>query len=334
MINIIAVNIKQGGGLILLKLLINSLINKKLEITLHVDSNIGLDNFNNNDFVTLKLYKSFISKVFVFGKSHNNALYFGNIPPFFTKSRNNFLYLHNPFYTMSFSYLFSKNHWKFIIYKIYVIIFIKNVKSVFVQTETYRRSVKKELKSDSELMPFFDDLSIYAIKSENKIYDFAYISLPNPNKNFELFFDSLMLLNLKLINEIKIVLTIPENEIKLIKKIKEFDNTNINILNMGMLSMEDVIKVLNKTKTLVFPSLHETFGLPLVEACQLNTFVISANLPYVYDVINPSLTFDPYSKKDIADVMYMALQRDLKSPEIVINNNINKLIKTLSHDEL
>lgn len=334
MINIIAVNIKQGGGLILLKLLVSSLINKKLEITLHVDSKIGLDNFSDNDFVELNLYENFISKLFVFGKSYNNALYFGNIPPFFTKSSSNFLYLHNPFYTMSFSYLFSRRYWKFILYKIYVTIFIKNVKSVFVQTENYRRSVRKELRADSELMPFYDDLSKYVIKSDNKTYDFAYISLPNPNKNLELFLDSLKLLNTKLKNEIKIVLTIPENEIKLIEKIKEFDNTKINIQNMGKLSMKDVIKVLNKTKTLVFPSIHETFGLPLVEACQLNLFVISANLPYVYDVINPSLTFNPYSKKDIAKVMYMALHKDLNFPEIVIKNNLNKLIKTLSHNEL
>jgi hypothetical protein len=334
MINIIAVNIKQGGGLILLKLLIDSLIKKNIKIILHVDAYIGADNFYNNDFVKLKVYKNFISKVLVFGKSHDKALYFGNIPPFFTRGKNNFLYLHNPFYTMPFSYLFSRRHWKFIIYKIYIILFIKNVKSVFVQTENYRRSVKKELKVDSELMPFYEDLSQYAIKSKNKTYDFAYISIPNPNKNFELFLSSLQLLNLKLTNEIKIVLTIPEKEKKLIKQIKEFEDTNINILNMGELSMKNVIEVLNKTRTLVFPSLHETFGLPLVEACQLNTFVISSNLPYVYDVINPSLTFDPYSKKDIADVMYDAIQSDLKSPEIVLKNNINKLIKTLSQDGL
>ena len=67
-----------------------------------------LNNFNNNDHVKLKLYNNFVSKVFVFGKSFHNALYFGNIPPFYTKSRNNYLYLHNPFYTMSFSFLFSK----------------------------------------------------------------------------------------------------------------------------------------------------------------------------------------------------------------------------------
>lgn len=334
MINIIAVNIKQGGGLILLKLLVSSLKNKKIKITLHLDKKIGLDNFNNNDHVKLKLYNNFVSKVFVFGKSFDNALYFGNIPPFYTKSRNNYLYLHNPFYTMSFSFLFSKRHWKFILYKIYVIIFIKNVKSIFVQTENYRQSVKKELKTDAELMPFFEDLSKYAVKNKNKIYDFAYISLPNPNKNFELFFDSLKLLNQRLKFKIKIILTIPKSEIKLIEKINEFENSNINIINMGKLSMNHVIKLLNKTKTLVFPSTHETFGLPLVEACQLNTFVISANLPYVFDVINPSLTFDPYSKKDIANAMYMAINGELKPPNIVIKNNLNKLIKTLSHHEL
>jgi glycosyltransferase involved in cell wall biosynthesis len=215
-----------------------------------------------------------------------------------------------------------------------VIIFLKNIKSVFVQTENYRKSVKQELKVDSELMPFFEDLSKYAVKSKKKTYDFAYISLPNPNKNFELFFDTLNLLNHRLTNEIKIVLTIPKEEIKLIEKIKEFKNTNINIINMGKLSMKHVVDVLNKTKTLVFPSLHETFGLPLVEACQLKMFVISSDLPYVYDVINPSLTFDPFSKNDIANKMHIALDQELKSPEIIIKNKINKLIKTLSNHEL
>jgi hypothetical protein len=98
--------------------------------------------------------------------------------------------------------------------------------------------------------------------------------------------------------------------------------------------MKHVVDVLNKTKTLVFPSLHETFGLPLVEACQLKMFVISSDLPYVYDVINPSLTFDPFSKNDIANKMHIALDQELKSPEIIIKNKINKLIKTLSNHEL
>lgn len=88
MINIIAVNIKQGGGLILLKLLITRLINQKQKAMIHVDQNINFNEYQLNNVVEFKYYNNFLSKFIVFGKSIPNALYFGNIPPFFTRTKN------------------------------------------------------------------------------------------------------------------------------------------------------------------------------------------------------------------------------------------------------
>jgi len=329
MINIIAVNIKQGGGLILLKLLITRLINDKQKAMIHVDQNIDFTEYKFNSIIEFKYYNKFLSKFILFGQSKQNALYFGNIPPFFTRAKNKYLYFHHPFYSKSYKYLFKNGFYKFILYKIYISIFVRNVNSVFVQTNTLLESIKKEFGVIPELMPYFEDLSIYANDSKIKIYDFSYISLPNANKNFELFLDSLIILNLKLKRKIKIILTIPNENFFLIKKIKKLDETNIEIINIGKVSKQKVIEVLNSTKTLVFPSLIETFGLPLVEACQLGTFVICSDLPYTYDVIIPSATFDPYSKDDIANTMFMSLETRLKKPKILIENKIDELIKKL-----
>lgn len=331
MINIIAVNIKQGGGLILLKLLITRLINDKQKATIHVDQNIDFNEYKLNNIVEFKYYNNILSKFIMFGKSIPNALYFGNIPPFFTRAKNKNLYIQNAFYTKTFRYLLYNRHYKLFLHKIYITLFIKNVNLVFVQTNTILKSIKKEFGVVPELMPYFEDLSIYANNKKSKIYDFSYISLPNANKNFELFLDSLVLLNIKLKRKIKIVLTIPNHNINLIKKIIKLDDTNIKIINLGTVSKEKVIDILNSTETLVFPSLIETFGLPLVEACQLGTFVICSDLPYTYDVIIPSATFDPYSKDDIANTMFMSLETRLKKPKIIIENKIEELIKKLKN---
>ena len=69
------------------------------------------------------------------------------------------------------------------------------------------------------------------------------------------------------------------------------------------------IRVLYQTASLyVFPSLHEGFGLTLLEAFTSNTPVIASNIPALTEVANGSaLLVDPYSITDIQQNMYKAL---------------------------
>lgn len=329
MINIIAVNIKQGGGLELLYLLIQRLIDDNQRAIVYVDSNTDFSAFKSNEIVEFRFYNNFFSKVILFGQTKENALYFGNIPPFFSRAKNKSLYYHNAFYAKSFSYLLRNRHYKFILCKIYLLIFIRNTESVFVQTRDLSETIRKEFGVVSELMPYFEDLSGLKEKVKTVTYDFSYISLPNPNKNLDRFLESLILLNNKLERKIKIVLTVPFECRSLIKKIEKFRDTNIDILNIGKVAKNEVIEVLKATKILVFPSLIETFGLPLIEGCQLGTFVICSDLPYAYDVLIPSATFDPFSADDIANTMLVSLGGQLPPPQIVIENKIEELIEAI-----
>ena len=50
---------------------------------------------------------------------------------------------------------------------------------------------------------------------------------------------------------------------------------------------------------LIFPSLNESLGLPLIEASFYKLPIIASNLDYVYEVCNPNITFNPLSEEDI-----------------------------------
>jgi glycosyltransferase involved in cell wall biosynthesis len=80
---------------------------------------------------------------------------------------------------------------------------------------------------------------------------------------------------------------------------------------------------------LIFPSIMESFGLPLIEAAESGMKVLASNLPYVYDVIIPSLTFGPLDKISIADAVSKALSTNLPFPKVVTKNEVDKLIELL-----
>ena len=166
----------------------------------------------------------------------------------------------------------------------------------------------------------------------DKFYDFAYISIPNPNKNFNRFFDALDLLKLNKNIKFSLLLTIPQKNKSLINRINDFHGSNIKITNVGIISHSEVIKYLNKTNIMIFPSLFESFGLPLIEAAQLKMPVIASNLPYVHEVIKPSATFDPYSPNDIASCISNIFScSDLTIAELKCNDQIDKLFQIINN---
>jgi glycosyltransferase involved in cell wall biosynthesis len=67
------------------------------------------------------------------------------------------------------------------------------------------------------------------------------------------------------------------------------------------------------SRALIFPSLAESFGLPLVEARHMGMPILAPELDYVRDVCEPVQTFDPNSSISIA----RAVMRFMGTPEAV-----------------
>ena len=90
--------------------------------------------------------------------------------------------------------------------------------------------------------------------------------------------------------------------------------THCNLYNSPMevpyvLKTENKIyEIYKKGATLIFPSLVESLGLPLVEAREIGIDIIAPERDYVRDVVSPVETFDPLSPLSIS----RAVKRYLK----------------------
>ncbi len=79
----------------------------------------------------------------------------------------------------------------------------------------------------------------------------------------------------------------------------------VNIL--GYLPYEDLPYIYNLARIMVFPSLFEGFGIPLVEAMACGCPVVCSNATSIPEVVGDSgVFFDPYSAEDMADKIWKA----------------------------
>ena len=132
---------------------------------------------------------------------------------------------------------------------------------------------------------------IERIAKFNKIY--FYPANFSPHKNHKVLFKTFNNLIKNRNSNIKLLLTIDINEVPI--NFKE----NNNFIFLGNQSFETIHYLYKIVDYLIFPSLNESLGLPLIEASLHKLPIIASDLDYVYDVCNPSYTFNPYSEADI-----------------------------------
>lgn len=83
------------------------------------------------------------------------------------------------------------------------------------------------------------------------------------------------------------------------------------LIFLGYVSDEELVKLYNLCKLFVFPSWHEGFGLPALEAMACGAPVISANTSSLPEVIGlDEALFDPHDVKAITEKLAQALEDD------------------------
>lgn len=329
-INIIAPNIKTGGGKELLKYLLDYLDEnyREIKVIVYVDKTF---NINNTQDRTVIFVNSKLKKLSLFFKKFTNVIYFGNIPPM-VNSETSIVYFHNLYLLMNLSQLFTKRNNKLInlikvmLQQFYIRIFISNINLVAVQSESVKNNFMKKYHFENvKVMPFY---RLCSNEKVNKVveYDFCYISLAHPHKNHMNLLEALEQLANKKVT-LSIALTIENEKKELLNKIEKINQIGyVKIYNHGVVSKDIVCEIYGKSKCLIFPSKEESFGLALVEAVEKGLDVISSNLDYVYEVIEPSVTFDPDDPKDIVDSIERYINTNVQKSINKTNNKIADLI--------
>lgn len=147
------------------------------------------------------------------------------------------------------------------------------------------------------------------IKEENTKPYFFNITSYQKKKNFERLLEAYQMLDENTRPDL-IAVVRPYNKTHSIKGLK---------IITDKLPFEEIVKLYQNALALVFPSLHEGFGLPIIEAMACGIPVITSNITSCIEVAeNAAITIDPYSTIEIKEAMEKiisnkALREELKA---------------------
>ena len=107
------------------------------------------------------------------------------------------------------------------------------------------------------------------------------------------------------------------------KESKKYFDKKIKIIDRAM-SSQEVAKLYKEAIVFLFPSLHETFGMPILEAMACGCPVITSNVSACPEVAgDAALLVNPYSVKEIAEAMERII-RDEKLREELSKKGIKR----------
>ncbi|KTC62814.1 glycosyl transferase family 1 [Pseudomonas fluorescens ABAC62] len=124
----------------------------------------------------------------------------------------------------------------------------------------------------------------------------------------------------------------PQQRAELLGYAKKYGVRHSELVLTGYVSDRDLVGLYSLTTLFVFPSTHEGFGLPVLEAMACGAPVIGSNCSSVPEVIgNDEALFDPFSVASIADKLAEALDDEALRSRLV--DHASRQCKKFSWDD-
>ncbi|MBR1639809.1 MAG: glycosyltransferase [Treponema sp.] len=323
-----AVNLVEGGGLSILKKCVQefSTFNKDNKYTIYilVHSISLLPEYKNITYIAYPkakknwLFRAFYEYIYFYFLSLKYQpivwLSLHDITPN-VRVKYLYTYMHNssPFFKKPKG---LKLNWKFnlfvIFYRYLYCLNVKKTTACIVQQNWFRYKISELCKQPKE--------KIIVAKPENEkkllsSYDgkfqknqFFFNSYPRDFKNFEIICKASDILNRdrELIDDWNIFLTIDGSENKYSHNIVEKYKCDKHLHFLGLLTRDECEEYYRSSECLIFPSLLETWGLPISEYKLYEKKMILADLPYAYEAASGAKQvsfFDPLNEMQLAEII-------------------------------
>ena len=334
MILIDSLYINNSGGFRLLKYLVSVLHHKGIDFYLLADARCTgkFDGCKHVRYMTASLWER---KKFYKAKSgrFSSVLCFGNIPTPVKMDVPVYTYFHNiNLLTLDEAHSIPvkvKSWLKREVFRYYK----KNTDFWLVQTSNTASELVSHLGESSDrvkLMPFYElPEGVEEIAKQPHGDDYVHISTYVPEKGHENLIEAWKILHKRGINK-RLHLTVPLDCYPIADVIKKLQGEGVNIVNHGLVPFKQVIELYGMSKAIVYPSHNESLGLGIVEALVSGCDVIGANLPYIQSICHPSVVFDPYNPKSIANAVERYENGIIQKSVLTIYNHIDELIELLS----
>jgi glycosyltransferase involved in cell wall biosynthesis len=180
---------------------------------------------------------------------------------------------------------------------------------LIVQTPSMQGVTKNALGVLPHVLPFFAYADPKPPSRPDRVAGFLYPATADKHKNHMNLLAAWKLLYESGVHA-ELHLTVDGNR-EVLEIISRLKKTGVAIINHGHLTQSQLSNLYGRCAALIFPSLVESLGLPLMEAQAVGLPVIASERDYVRDVIVPAETFDPQSAVSIA----RAVRRFLSVPE-------------------
>lgn len=191
---------------------------------------------------------------------------------------------------------------------------IKNTNCLTVQTKALKEIIVDLLpKVKTVVIPHGSGMSISQqkkVEDKNTNVVLGYVTKYGIQKNFLVLIEALKkLVDLKTSFKLILTLDITKNEVQEI--LLEIKNNNLStyVHNYGEVDKREIGAIYNEIDIFLFPSLVESFGMPMVEAISIGLPVIAADTPVNREILgSKALLFEPNNSSQLCELIHKLLK--------------------------
>ncbi len=304
-----APNVHQGGGKTLLLALLQAL---ETPITLYHDKRFSSLPKLPHGSTCVAVEPSILGRLkseLALSKCRDpdlKILCFGNLPPLFRTRGQIHVFLQNRYLAepdLPLSEFGLKTRLRIFVERLWFRRARRGCRLI-VQTETMAEKLKQNHDLVCRVLPFAPNNVIEHKTSrphgEAKEYDYIYVASGEAHKNHYRLLEAWQLLG-RQGHFPSLCLTLdPDAFPELVAEIvATSERDGLKITNL-QIKGSDMPALYARARTLIYPSLFESFGLPLLEAEAAGLDIVAAERDYVRDISDPFESFDPLSPRSIA----------------------------------
>ena len=329
--------LNSAGGIKILEIILDNMSNKTIrDYFFLIDSRNDIKALGklknakyklilNSEFKRRTYYKSVEYQI-------EKCICLSNVPPPIKLKCEVIIFFHNDLILKPRLSLTVLKSISFFFKKIYIKFINSNKYKWVVQTELMKRELSKGLNikvSNIFSFPIFKDFN-FKKTLDKKSNSFLYVCSSSPHKNINRLIQAFN--QIKNINSKTIYLDLTIDDETFFKEniLSKNINKNLVIKNHGNSNESSLKKLYSQSKFLIYPSVVESFGLPLIESLEFNCKIIASNLPYVNEIVKPSVVFNPFLISSISDsIDYVIEKNNITGSEMLIKNKIDKFIELI-----
>ena len=234
-------------------------------------------------------------------RSGDVLLCFGNLPPLFRSSARAFVYLQNRYLTSSrpLSGLPWLARLRIRIERLWLRHRLRNA-TLLVQTETMLQEVRENFGCEANVVPFLPREVQPSAGQLPVLYDYLYIASGEPHKNHRRLLQAWVLLANRGFQPSLCLTLDTQRDAALCAWVERLVRQHGLRVANNPVPPSQISELYAQCGALIYPSLFESFGLPLLEARRVGMPILAAERDYVRDVVTPVVSFDPESALSIA----------------------------------